>query len=100
MTEKISFEQAMERLEKLVEELEEGGTSLEDSLKKFEEGIKLSRLCSDKLKEAQKKIEILTQNVKGEPETEPFEPGGREAKANEDNPGETDEDESQEGLPF
>jgi len=95
MTQKISFEKAMERLEKLVEELEEGGISLEDSLKKFEEGVKLSRLCSDKLKEAQKKIEILTKDAKGETAAQPFDPE-QEEDSSEDN----GEDESQEDLPF
>jgi len=68
----MKFEKAMERLEKIVEELEEGGLPLEESLKKFEEGIKLSRFCSNKLKEAEKRIEILTKTDEGELETKPF----------------------------
>lgn len=69
----MKFEDAMEKLEKIVAELEEGGLPLEKSLKKFEEGIKLSRFCSKKLKEAERKIELLTKTAEGELETEPFE---------------------------
>ena len=68
----MKFEDAMEKLEKIVAELEEGGLSLEKSLKKFEEGIKLSRFCSKKLKEAERKIELLTKTAEGELETKPF----------------------------
>ena len=68
----MKFEDAIEKLEKIVAELEEGGLPLEKSLKKFEEGIKLSRFCSNKLKEAERKIELLTKNADGELETEPF----------------------------
>ena len=70
----MKFEDAIEKLEKIVAELEEGGLPLEKSLKKFEEGIKLSRFCSKKLKEAERKIELLTKTAEGELETKPFEP--------------------------
>jgi len=69
----MKFEDAIEKLEKIVAELEEGGLPLEKSLQKFEEGIKLSRFCSKKLKEAEKKIELLTKTAEGELETKPFE---------------------------
>lgn len=59
MEDEIKFEQAMSRLEEIVQELEKGNLTLEDSLKIFEEGIKLSRLCMAKLDEAEKKVEIL-----------------------------------------
>ena len=68
----MKFEDAIEKLEKIVAELEEGGLPLEKSLKRFEEGIKLSRFCSNKLKEAERKIELLTKNAEGELETKPF----------------------------
>ena len=71
----MKFEKAMERLEKIVEELEEGGLPLEESLKKFEEGIQLSRFCSRKLKEAEKKIEMLTKTAEGELDVKPFDKG-------------------------
>ena len=59
---KQKFETAMKRLEDIVKELEVGELSLEDALKKFEEGIKLSRFCANKLDEIEKKVSILVQN--------------------------------------
>ncbi|MDY6864621.1 MAG: exodeoxyribonuclease VII small subunit [Halobacteriota archaeon] len=55
----ISFEDALEKLENIVQKLEDGGFSLEESLKLFEEGVFLSRLCYKKLNEAEGKIEKL-----------------------------------------
>lgn len=70
--EEMKFEEAISRLEKIVQQLEEGEKSLEGSLKLFEEGIKLSKFCSGKLEEAKKKIEILTRSEKGELAAKPF----------------------------
>ena len=56
---KLTFEIAIKQLEQIVQELESGNLSLEDSIKKFEEGIKLSKFCSAKLDETEKKISIL-----------------------------------------
>ncbi|MBA7507938.1 Exodeoxyribonuclease 7 small subunit [subsurface metagenome] len=70
--EEMKFEEAVSRLEKIVQQLEEGEKSLEGSLKLFEEGIKLSKFCSGKLEEAKKKIEILTKSEKGELAAKPF----------------------------
>jgi len=67
-----SFEQDLERLESIVTALEEGGLPLDDSLKRFEEGIKLARRCEKTLSEAEKKIEILTKNAQGNLEAAPF----------------------------
>lgn len=55
----LKFEQALERLEKLVEKLEDGGLSLEKSLEKFTEGMKLIKFCNKKLTQAEEKIEIV-----------------------------------------
>ena len=63
--EEIKFEKAMERLEKIVEELEAGDVALEDALKKYEEGVKLSRLLNEKLSQAEKKIQVLTKSLDG-----------------------------------
>lgn len=68
-----TFEADLESLEKIVEELEEGGLSLDDSLKKFEEGMRLAQRCDKALNAAEKKIEVLTRNAEGELEAEPFE---------------------------
>ena len=69
----IKFDQALKDLEKLVEEMDEEELSLEDGMKKYEKGMKLSRICLEKLDQAEKKIEILKQPVGEKPETEPFE---------------------------
>ncbi|MGA1863580.1 MAG: exodeoxyribonuclease VII small subunit [bacterium] len=63
---KVSFEKALKQLEEIVHKLESGDLGLEDSLELFEEGIKLSRFCSKKLELAEKKIEMLTKDEKGE----------------------------------
>ncbi len=69
------FEQALERLEKIVKEMEEGELSLEQMMTHFEEGSKLVKYCSDKLNEVERRIEILLK--KGdEIVAEPFEPPG------------------------
>ena len=66
------FEKDLEKLEKIVEALEEGELSLDDSLKKFEEGIKLGRRCEKALSAAEKKIEVLMKNADGDLEAQPF----------------------------
>lgn len=68
----ISFEKALEALESVVDKMEEGELSLEDSLKKYEEGVKLSKVCLKHLTEAEKKIELLKENADGNLETEDF----------------------------
>ena len=62
---KKSFEEALAKLEQITKKLEEGDLSLEDSLKYFDEGVKLAELCNTKLNEAQKKIEILLKKNDG-----------------------------------
>lgn len=54
-----NFEQALDELEELVERMEQGESSLEDSLKDFERGIELTRSCQTALSEAEQKVEIL-----------------------------------------
>ena len=68
----IKFEKAIQRLEKIVEDLETGELDIDKSLEIFEEGIKMSRVCSKKLSEAEAKIEKLTRDQKGELEAELF----------------------------
>lgn len=55
----IKFEEAMEQLEKIAQELEKGNLSLEESISKFEEGMKLSKQCNNMIEKAEKKITIL-----------------------------------------
>ena len=73
MTEEIKFEKALERLEKIVGELEEGNIPLDEALKKYEEGIKLSRPCNEKLNQAEKKIQVLSKSLDGSFKREDFE---------------------------
>ena len=68
----LKFEKAMTRLENIVEELERGDLDIDKSLEIFEEGIKMSRLCSKKLNEAEAKIEKLTKGKTGDLITELF----------------------------
>jgi exodeoxyribonuclease VII small subunit len=70
---KTTFEQSMKKLEQIVQELESGDLPLEEAMQKFEEGIKLSRLCSKKLDETEKKITLLLQDQKGNISEKPFE---------------------------
>lgn len=56
---KPNFEQSLSRLEEITQQLENGSLSLDESLKMFEEGIKLSRFCEQKLSDAEQKLEIL-----------------------------------------
>ena len=55
----INFEESMENLEKIVTELEKGDLNLDDSIKKFEEGMKISKECNTYLENAEKKITVL-----------------------------------------
>jgi exodeoxyribonuclease VII small subunit len=61
-----SFEVALQKLEQIVQRLEKGELSLEESLALYEEGIRLSRLCHGKLEEAESKIELLVKDGRGE----------------------------------
>ncbi len=67
------FDAALARLEEIVKELESGDVPLEQSLKLFEEGTKLARICNKRLEEAERKVEILLKDKSGELKTEPFE---------------------------
>ncbi len=60
-----TFEQAMEQLESIVEEMEQGELSLEETLDKFEKGMECSKICSDKLNKAEKKLKKLVKTDNG-----------------------------------
>lgn len=64
---KETFENSLASLDKIVGRLEEGDLSLEESLKLFEQGVKLSRECQERLNRAERRIEILLQDENGEP---------------------------------
>lgn len=69
----FQFESALQELEELVDQMEKGDMSLEDTLKHFERGISLTRSCQQALKKAEQKVEILIQKS-GNADLEPFEP--------------------------
>lgn len=69
---KERFEDTFKKLETIVSKLENGDLSLDDSVKLFEEGMRLSRLCSEKLAEVQKRVEILIKTEEGELQPQPF----------------------------
>jgi len=62
----VTFEAALKQLEEIVQRLERGELPLEESLKLYEEGIRLSRLCHAKLEEAEGKIELLMKDARGD----------------------------------
>jgi len=67
------FEDAMKKLEGIVERMEKGDMFLNESLKLFEEGVKLTRFCSQELQKAEKKVELLTKDIEGKLVAVPFE---------------------------
>jgi exodeoxyribonuclease VII small subunit len=73
-----SFEAALERLEQIVAEMEAGQLKLDAMLKRYEEGMLLARFCSEKLEEAEKKIEMLVKKQDGTLDTLEFAPGEQE----------------------
>jgi len=74
-TKKIDLEKSLADLEALVEELESGDLPLDVAMKKFEEGIKLTRGCQAALKDAEQKVEILLKSTGGEENLAAFEAG-------------------------
>lgn len=69
---KLSFEEALDELEKLVKQLENGKAKLDDAIGAYERGAHLKRHCENKLREAQAKIELITVSENGEIKTTPF----------------------------
>lgn len=76
----MKFEEALGKLEEIVSELESGDLMLEESLTRFEEGIRLSRYCYERLEVAEKKIEKLVKGEKGKLSTVPFESGKKSSE--------------------
>lgn len=69
----LNLEKALKDLETIVEDLESGDLPLDKAMKKFEDGIKLTRNCQAALKDAEQKVEILLKSVGGDEELEDFE---------------------------
>ena len=68
-----TFESSLEELERIVRDLERGELPLEKSLELFEQGVKLSRECQERLNQAERRIEILMRDNQGRPAARPFE---------------------------
>jgi exodeoxyribonuclease VII small subunit len=81
-----TFEASLEALEQIVRQLEHGDLSLEKSLELFEQGIRLSRECQERLSQAERRIEILLRDSQGRPVTAAFEepPSDANNSANEE----------------
>ena len=75
-----SFEEALKRLEEIVQSMETGDLTLEVSLGLFEEGVRLTRVCSQRLDEAEKKIELLTRDEQGGVKTKAVDPNDFQQK--------------------
>ena len=93
---KERFEDALNKLEKIVSKLEEGDIPLEESLKLFEEGIRLSRFCNQKLDEAEKKVEILLKGKNGVLKSRSFDPSASSGQVSSINSGQTPLDDTEE----
>ena len=89
-----NFEGAMNRLEKIVEQMESGKMMLEELIVRYEEGMKLVKVCQERLASAEQRIEIITRNNAGKPIVKDFEPTiEKELAAKSDEKGETTNDE-------
>lgn len=70
----VSFETAIDRLEAIVDQMEDGKMPLEDLIVRYEEGMKLVKVCQERLASAEQRIEIITRNHAGKPVVKEFEP--------------------------
>ena len=70
----LHFEGAMDRLEEIVEQMESGKMMLEELIVRYEEGMKLVKICQERLASAEQRIEIITRNNAGKPVVKDFEP--------------------------
>jgi exodeoxyribonuclease VII small subunit len=70
---RADFETSMDRLESIVEQMESGKLPLEDLIQRYEEGMKLVKICQERLANAEQKIEIIVRNSSGKPTVKDFE---------------------------
>jgi exodeoxyribonuclease VII small subunit len=70
----LNFEAAMDRLEKIVEQMESGKLPLEDLIVRYEEGMNLVKVCQERLATAEQKIEVIARTSAGKITVKPFEP--------------------------
>jgi exodeoxyribonuclease VII small subunit len=89
-----NFESALDRLEEIVEQMESGKMMLEELIVRYEEGMKLVKVCQERLASAEQRIEIITRNNAGKPIVKDFEPAvEKERAAKPEEKGETAHDE-------
>ena len=89
-----NFEGAMDRLEEIVEQMESGKMMLEELIVRYEEGMKLVKVCQERLASAEHRIEIITRDNAGKPIVRDFEPTvEKERAAKSDEKGKTANDE-------
>jgi exodeoxyribonuclease VII small subunit len=81
-TGELNFEGAMGRLETIVEQMESGKLPLEDLIVRYEEGMKLVKICQERLANAEQKIEIIARNSAGKPVLKNFEPAAEATSEN------------------
>jgi exodeoxyribonuclease VII small subunit len=79
-----TFESSLEALEQIVHQLEDGDLPLEKSLELFEQGIRLSRECQERLTQAERRIEVLLRDNQGRPVTAPFNEANQVAASDDD----------------
>ena len=77
----LDFEAAMDRLEAIVDQMESGKMPLEELIVRYEEGMKLVKVCQERLASAEQRIEVITRNHAGKPVVKPFEPKAEAAPA-------------------
>src|SRR5438045_4872524 len=77
----LNFERAMDRLEEIVEQMESGKMMLEELIVRYEEGMKLVKICQERLTAAEHRIEIITRNSAGKPLVKEFEPAAMSVAA-------------------
>ena len=97
-TDHPSFEKGLAELEQIVAKLEKGGVALNESLALFERGVKLARFLRDELDRAEKKVEVLLKDGKGEMKRAPFRPDA-EAEADENEEPDDEDDDEKKGSP-
>jgi exodeoxyribonuclease VII small subunit len=100
----MSFEEALKRLENIVEKLEDSSTPLEEAIRLFEEGRKLSAYCQNRLTEIEKKVKVLIEDKSGGVRLEDFEPEESEESETDDESSERgaspEEESHKDELPF
>src|SRR4051794_34305181 len=87
----LNFEGAMDRLEAIVEQMESGKMHLEDLIVRYEEGMKLVKICQERLASAEQRIEIITRNSVGKATVKPFEPATENTSASDSERKDNDE---------